>query len=303
MKTWIWYGILVALACGLIVFQRVRTVRGAGRASAPFPVEVQNQIPLIPPATAERDLRLGQIDAISRTLSPAEKSLRVESIKRDYEDLRVRTAAEFADIVGESADGLNAFLRQRALLEREMRADLAALLSPEELEEFDLRESAAGHIVQELLGDAAVTDEQKRAVFRLQREYEERFALSFDSSPVAMLQREQARQQTQVAIREALGDEAFAVWLDGEGADFPRLRAFIAEHQLPLHSAMELWRAKSDYNLRRLEVLARPQITVEASRAVYADVHRQTLARVAGIIGTNVNAVAGTGELDWFIHP
>jgi hypothetical protein len=227
----------------------------------------------------------------------------VESIQRDYEELRARMSAEFAEIVGSSPDGLGSFLRQLALIQREMRTDLTAILSPEELEDFDFHESAAGRVVRELLGDTGATEEQQRAVFRLQREYEDRFALTFDETPAAMFQREQARQQTQSKIRDELGDAAFATWLSGEGSGFGQIRAFTAKHNLPAQSAFELWRSKNDYDLARLEILAQPGISLAQARAAHEEVLRQAYARISAVLGANAHNLPHSVDLDWLVHP
>jgi hypothetical protein len=84
--------------------------------------------------------------------------------------------------------GMNAFLRQLALLEREMHGDFAAALTPRELEDYEMRESTTGQSVQRRLAGVAVTEEQRREVFRLQREFDDRFALVFDVTPPALLE-------------------------------------------------------------------------------------------------------------------
>jgi len=69
-------------------------------------------------------------------LSPGEKAARVDQIKRDYDEIRAKLSAEFAAGRSNNPGGLNAFLQQLALLEREKRQDLAAVLDAAELEDL-----------------------------------------------------------------------------------------------------------------------------------------------------------------------
>ena len=236
----------------------------------------------------------------ANALTADEKAAWVERIKRDYEEIRAKASADYAAAGAAFPGGLNAFLRQLALLEREQRKDFAAILTPREREDLELRESTEGQLVQKLLGDTAATDEQRRAVFRLQREFDDKFALTFDMAPATLLQREGERQATQRAIAAALGsDELFAAWLRGEGTDYAGYRAFAAQQGLPTNTAFELWAAKNDYTLRRLELNAQPGMPPEQRRAMQTALAAQTQARVLGILGPGGLHAASADVLGW----
>ncbi|MBI5766886.1 MAG: hypothetical protein HZA93_03775 [Verrucomicrobia bacterium] len=232
-------------------------------------------------------------------LSAAEKAARVAQIKRDYDEVRAKAAADYAAAGMAFPGGISAFLRQLALLERELHADYATVLTPLELEDLEMRETAAGQQVQKLLGDTAATEEQRREAFRRQREFDDRFALTFDTAPATLLVRETERQATQEKIREVLGDKLFAAWLRGEGGDFTNFAAFTAQQGLPAGAALELWRAKNDYTLRRLELNAQRTLTPEQSRIAYNVLAEQIRARLLGILGPGGLQAAGPDVLGW----
>lgn len=256
-----------------------------GQTAHPPPLEVSPRVR--PPGTAP-----------ARPLSDAEKAELIEQIKRDYDAIRAKAAADYSAAGTTFPGGLNAFLRQLALLEREKRADFAAILTAAELEELEMRETTAGQLVQRLLGDTAATEAHRRAVFRLQREHEERFALTFDLSPPALLARETARQQVQEQIRGVLGDELFASWLRGEGAEFANFSRFVTQHGMPAEKAMELWRAKNDFILKRLELSTR-NLPAEQVRFSQGALTQQMHARVVGILGPGLMPAANREVLGW----
>ena len=236
--------------------------------------------------------------AAASPATPEEKAARVAKIKRDYDEIRAKASADYSAAGPAFPGGLNAFLRQLALLEREKRADFAQVLSPRELEELEMRESAAGNLVERLLGATTATPEQRRAVFQLQRAHEDRFALTFDLTPPALLEREAARQQTQEKIRAVLGDALFGAWLAGEGGDYALSVAFGVKNHLPPTAPLELWRAKNDYTLRRLE-LATQKLGADQQRAAQTALLQQAEARVIQIVGPSVLRDARTGVLGW----
>lgn len=236
--------------------------------------------------------------AAPRGLSAEEKAARIEKIKRDYDDVRAKASADYTAAGAAFPGGLNAFLRQLALLEREKRADFAAVLTPRELEDLELRETSAGQTVDRLLGGTTATDEQRRAVFRLQREFEDRFALTFDLTPPALLERETARQQLQEQIHRVLGDDLFGAWLRGEGEDYALFVAFAARQNLPPTAALELRQAKNDFTLRRLE-LNTQTLTEQQRRAAQAALVQQTELRVLSIVGSVALQAGRKDLLSW----
>ncbi len=155
-------------------------------------------------------------------LTVAEKAARVEKIRTDYDAIRKGVADELAAVAAASASGpgpfgeTQVFLRRLALLEREQRADLAQVLDARELEDFELRESSTGQFVTARLGATAATEAQRRAVFRIRRDFDERFGFAFDLSRAALVERDRGRQEMDERIRAVLGEELFAAWSAGE---------------------------------------------------------------------------------------
>lgn len=234
-----------------------------------------------------------------RTLTAAEKEARIAQIKRDYDEIRAKISADYSALAATFPGGLNGFLKQLALLEREKRKDFASFLDGRELETLELQETNAGQLIRKHLGDTGASDEQVRAAFRLQRDFEDRFALTFDLTPAALLERETARQATQERIRAEIGDQLFAQWLRGEGGDFAQFQQFGAEHGLPAAAAFELWRAKNEYTRRRLELnTQRDQAPSQAKTAQQALI-QQTETRIFSIVGPGAMGTARQQILGW----
>lgn len=231
--------------------------------------------------------------------SAAERLARADKIRRDYDEMTAKFSADYAAAGSAFPGGLSAYLRQLALLEREKHHDLAALLSPRELEDLELRDTNAGQSVQKLLGDTAATEEQRRAAFRIEKEFQDQFALTFDVSPAGLLDREAARQATQEKIRGVLGDDLFASWLRGEGADYAAFAAFGRKQGLAASVPLDLWRVKNEFVLAELQLKARTDLAPAQAAQAERFLVNETLTRVTGYIGPA--AVAGPGRelLNW----
>jgi hypothetical protein len=246
---------------------------------------------VVPPPLAPRPHLSG--------LSAAEKSARLEKIRADYDEITAKISTDYGVAGDKFPGGVNAFLRQLALLAREKHADLAAFLTPRELEDVEMRDTPAGQAVQRQLGDTAATDEQRRAAFELERMFEDKFALTFDLSPAALLARESDRVATQAKIRDALGDNLFGAWLRGEGTEYASTVAFAQQQGLAPGVPLDLWRVKNDFLLAQLELKARLDLSPAQLRDASAGLVNQATLRVTSLIGAAALANASNDVVGW----
>ena len=255
-----------------------------GDAGGPGPAEKQG------PVSSRRE---------GAALSPQEKQTRVERIRRDYDEVRTRTAAEYAAAAGSFPGGINAFLRQLALLEREKRADLAAVLSPEELDTLELAESNAGQTVRRALAGSGATEAQVRAVFRLEREFQDRFALVFDLTPAALLERQRVRDEYDGKIVALLDPMDALAWLTARDGDQGLMNDWVRQRGLPPAAALELWRIKSDFVVRRLELKSAKSVPPTA----LGELIRETQSRLSAAAGADTLAKERDGIFRWLPRP
>lgn len=231
-------------------------------------------------------------------LSVEEKNGRVEKIRRDYEEMRAKVSADYAAAGVAFPGGLNGFLRQLALLEREMRADIAQVLTVAELEDYEMRETTTGKNLAQRLAGLSLAEDTKREVFRLMREFDDRFSLVFDVSPPALLERTRVQQAMWANVRARIGDEAFGQFVRPDDASWTEMRAEAARLGWPAKVSDELWRIKTELVLRRLEIGAQPGLTPE-QRAVMRAAHgAQTRSRVIALTGPEV-LVPGSAAFGW----
>lgn len=232
----------------------------------------------------------------ARALS-AEKKARLEQIRRDYGEIRAKMVQEYGAAGQKFPGGLNAFLRQLALLEREMHADFAKALTPEELEDYEMQESTTGKAIEQRVADLRLTDEQKRVVYRVQREFDDRFALVFDVSPAALLERMKAQLIAREKIRATLGDEAYAKWLRAEDPGYFALQKMVQEQGLRI-AVDDLWRIKDDWTQRKLEIAADSRLSPEQQAGMQAALAEQTRSRVLALVGSHA-VQSATEAFSW----
>lgn len=219
-----------------------------------------------------------------RPLTAAEKAERVKKILRDYEEIQAKMSADYGAAGRSFPGGLNAFLQQLALLEREKRADLAKVMEPRELEDFEIRETAAGQKMRTALDGTAATDEQRRGAFRAEQAFNEQYGFTFDVTPPALRAREAARQATQEQVRAALGDELFATWLQRDDPTYARAVAFAQQQNLPDTAALALWQVRAKTTLGALDIALAPPESAAAMRAALREWSRAQVTAIAPLV-------------------
>jgi len=92
---------------------------------------------------------------------PADKFRQLQRITGDYDELRMQ--------IQQSSQGLTLPENREklAFIEKEQRADLERLLSPKEIEEYELRSSALSHMVRSRLGSFEVSEAEFRLLFNV----------------------------------------------------------------------------------------------------------------------------------------
>lgn len=162
-------------------------------------------------ATAEQRRKFGDL--------PKAKIDLVQRIVDDYAEMiaQVRVATQGITLPED---------RQKfALLEREKRADLAAILSPAELEDFEMRNSPVLTRARGALTIMNATEEEFRAIYRAQQPYADVLYPSSSSGFSAELSRQRTEAQQKVAaeLRQSLGEARYADYNRASSYDYQNL--------------------------------------------------------------------------------
>jgi hypothetical protein len=99
-------------------------------------------------------------------------------------------------------------------LRQESRAELAKVLTPSQLEEFLLRYSSTAYQMRNELRGLEFTPDEFRALFRARDVVEQNPDVFYTGSdPVKIHQKQVLEEQRETAIREAIGDGRYAMYV------------------------------------------------------------------------------------------
>lgn len=146
----------------------------------------------------------GSDSGLTSFLPPAKRDA-LRRIQQDYDEMTAKFSPDGIQLASDK--------ERLALLRAERDRDIAALLTPAELAEYELRTSSTSLALRARLGDAIQSEEDFRKLYSLQKAFDDQFALNPSSprpSAEFMQQRAAAERKLQEDFRAALGEEKFA---------------------------------------------------------------------------------------------
>lgn len=178
------------------------------------------------------DLFTAGVDQGQLTFLPAAKRDGLRRIQQDYDEMMAKFSANGIQLASDK--------QRLALLRTERDRDIAALLTPSELAEYELRTSNTSLALRAKLGDAIQSEDDFRKLYALQKAFDDKFALDPSGprpSQDFLQQRAAAERQLQDEFRTALGDEKFASLQRASDQELRALDALATRLNLPAGTA------------------------------------------------------------------
>lgn len=233
----------------------------------------------------ERMKMKGQEDFYERRLSfmPEEKRSQMRQVLDKYDDqaqdLRDK---EFLEGTLSAADQ-----QQLANLNAKRQAEINALLSPAEREQYELWMSPAANAVRHSVYGMEATEEEFLAIYKARKSFEEQWN-KWDGGLMddATWQRYQAaRKQTDDSIRQALGDQRYAEYRRGDDEEFHQLNAVISRYQLPRGRAAEVYEVRKVAQEFRRSVEVDPTLQPNQRELALKNVNEETERTIRQLLG------------------
>lgn len=134
-----------------------------------------------------------------------------------------------------------------AFVEAERRRDLEALLSPEELQLYDLHTSSTAHNLRRQLAGFNATESEFRALFALQQQFDQQYnPTSGAGTAENRSAAEKARSEMVEQIKSTLGETRFAEYERATDAGFQAALSVTSRLNLPAESATTAYTLAQD---------------------------------------------------------
>ena len=259
----------------------------AARLAVPTHGTMPVEIPSSRPETeSERLVRLKQYGDISR-----EKIARVDAIVKDY-------AEQLKELISPGPPGtikpgdivtlrkaMGTLPKAMALLNQERHADLAKILTPQEVEDLELRWSSSGLRMLGSLADIPVSNDELRMLIQLQASFDRDHENTSGMGGAVLDAREKARYTTDRQMRAILGDERFLAYLVRDDPIYKRFLGMTDELAQPSAVATRLWEAKGEYFIHHGELAAQFRSDYQHRDESMAALGSEVVAQINALVG------------------
>jgi hypothetical protein len=230
-----------------------------------------------PPVAAAAELPL--TGPVLGALS-AEVRQSVQQIARRSEE-RMRALVEAARKAGTDPDpGELARLRQQT------RQELAAVLTPVELEEYLLRYSNNASLLRAEARNFALSPDEFRALFRARDALDMQLQLDAgNTNAAARLRREELERQRDAAIQQVLGPERFAEYRLSQDPVYQQARAAAARAGLAPGQILPVYEIQRATEEERQRILNDPALNGEQREDALAEIERDQNKSLRQLLG------------------
>lgn len=212
-------------------------------------------------------------------LSP-DKRAALRRIMQDYAEMMAKFSPDGVQLASDK--------EKLRLLRAERDRDIATLLSPSELADYELRTSASAATVRNRYGDAIQSEDDFRKLYALQKAFDERFpadALAGRVSMDTMRARADAQQQLQADIRSTLGDEKYAALRRATDSELRTLDSLVTRLGLPANTTDRLATARETYAAESQRINANTTLSASDRRAQLQDLGTKAKAELTSTLG------------------
>jgi hypothetical protein len=185
---------------------------------------------------------------------PDDKIDAIARIERDYNEM---SAESWAKRKGNAVASMDTLMQSEQLMEQEKLADLAKVLTPEELAQYEMRNSNAARALFNNLRNVDITDAEYAQLYEAQKAFEAATPRRSTMDQAAYMQRVSAQMALNEAARAVLGESRFYAYV--EGADSMYAMAARALNKFPTVTPA------ASYQVYQLQVELQNQIARNAS--------------------------------------
>lgn len=221
----------------------------------------------------------------------AEKREALQQLEQDYNELgnELRQDTQGFSLPSDRE-------KTRFLLE-EKRRDLEALLSPEELHDYDLRQSRTAQNLRWQMTQMDATEAEYRAIFELRKDFDEIYNDydQFGNRTRSMntddwKARSEAETAMKVEIKAALGTERYLEYLRSQDNDYQQLRRATLRFDLPADTPARVYALRDEVPAAAVRIADDASLTIEQKKSEIAKLAAGARDRVRGMLGAEVAA-------------
>lgn len=215
------------------------------------------------------------------------------SLSRQKIDLLQRIADDYADMfaAATSATGGITLPEDRAklaLLTKEKNADLAAVLTPEELAEYKIRSSSITDLMSRQLGDFHASESEYHAIFDAQQALND-LRTSASTTNIVLSSgsdRTSAQQDIEAQLRARLGEARYADYIRETSSDYHQLQGLVDAAQLPTDVGIRAFNLRDSVSAESIRIVDDATMSDDQKRTALATLAKGTRDQLLALLGS-----------------
>ena len=225
---------------------------------------------------------------------PPEKIDQLQSILSDYSEMRSPIYAATNGV------WLPEDRAKLALLDKEQRVDLAALLIPQELEEYDLRNSSTASQLRYQLATFNPTEAEFRAIFKIQQAFDDQYGSPMTMTMEQRRQATEAQKQLLPQFQTVLAPDRFAAYQQAIDPAYQQINRLVARLDLPPETSTQVVALQKDIMQRAASAQMMRDATPDERAAQLAALNQEATAKLTQSLGASgFEAYKATGGGYW----
>lgn len=240
------------------------------------------------------DLGLTGADSSALAFLSPEKRAALLRVMQDYDEMMAKFGAAGGIQLASDKEKLR-------LLRAERDRDIAALLSPSELADYELRTSPSAATVRNRYGDGIQNEDDFRKLFALQKAFDEKFPAELVTGRVApetLRARSDAQQQLQADIRATLGEDKYAALRRATDPELRALDGLVSRLNLPANTTERVATARETFATESQRINADASLSPADRRTALTALGNRAKSELASTLGAEV-AEAYTPRANW----
>lgn len=229
---------------------------------------------------------------------PEEKRKNVQTVEQDYQDL-----------IQEVQQDMNGFAlpsdqeKIRFLMEEKKR-DIAALLTPEELANYDLRMSRTAQQLRWKMTKFDATEDEYRKIFAAQKAFDDTQNLDawgnqLDRGPDSWKKRQEGEKLVSEQIKASLGAERYADYVRSQNHEYQQLQTATKRLSLPADTADTVFNLRFEVANESKRIADNKDIDYDQKVQLLADLVKKTREQVRTKLGDEGSEVFLKSGMNW----
>lgn len=229
---------------------------------------------------------------------PEDKRRDLQEVEQDYQDLIQEVQQDMQGI------SLPADVEKLRFLQEEKKRDLAALLTPEELADYDLRMSRTAQQLRWKASKFDATEDEYRKIFTLQKAFDDKqntdaWGNLINQSSEDWQKRHDDEKKLAAQLKESLGAERYADYVRSQNYEYQQLQNISRRLSLPPDTAGQVFGLRNDIATASQRIAADDNLGMDQKKQALVDLANRTREQVRTRLGNEAADIYLKSNMSW----